>query len=62
MFRFMFLIFNCFLSNNSEHKRRLGTGSQRRSESPMENSEWDAKQEVNSLSASEDVEPDISAS
>ncbi|XP_041001418.1 ethylene-responsive transcription factor-like protein At4g13040 isoform X1 [Juglans microcarpa x Juglans regia] len=47
---------------SKKHKRRLGTGSQRRSESPMENSEWDAKQEVNSLSASEDVEPDTSAS
>ncbi|KAB1214486.1 hypothetical protein CJ030_MR5G010376 [Morella rubra] len=46
----------------AEHKRRLGPGSQRRSESPLQNSEWDGKQEVNGLSASEDVEPDTSAS
>ncbi|KAB1214485.1 hypothetical protein CJ030_MR5G010375 [Morella rubra] len=47
---------------SKKHKRRLGPGSQRRSESPLQNSEWDGKQEVNGLSASEDVEPDTSAS
>lgn len=47
---------------SKKHKRRLGTGSQRRSESPMNKSEWDGKKEANDLSASEDVEPDTSAS
>lgn len=47
---------------SKKHKRRLGGGSQRRSESPLQNSDWDGKQEVNGLSTSEDMEPDTSAS
>ncbi|KAK9992898.1 hypothetical protein SO802_022601, partial [Lithocarpus litseifolius] len=45
-----------------KHKRRLGAGSRRRSESPFQNSDWDGKQEVNGHSTSEDMEPDRSAS
>ncbi|XP_030934819.1 ethylene-responsive transcription factor-like protein At4g13040 isoform X2 [Quercus lobata] len=47
---------------SKKHKRRLGAGSQRRSESPLQNSDWDVKQEVNGHSTSEDMEPDTSAS
>ncbi|XP_062156199.1 ethylene-responsive transcription factor-like protein At4g13040 [Alnus glutinosa] len=47
---------------SKKHKRRLGPGLQRSSESSLQNSEWDGKHEVNGLSASEDVEPDTSPS
>ncbi|XP_065625899.1 ethylene-responsive transcription factor-like protein At4g13040 [Quercus suber] len=47
---------------SKKHKRRLGAGSQRRSESPLQNSDWDGKPEVNGHSTSEDMEPDTSAS
>lgn len=46
----------------AEYKRRLGAGPQKRSEPAIENSDWDSKQGVNSLSASEEAGPDSSAS
>lgn len=47
---------------NKKFKRRLGAGSHKRSESPMENSDWDSKQGINGFSASEEAGPDSSAS
>ncbi|XP_015892157.3 ethylene-responsive transcription factor-like protein At4g13040 isoform X1 [Ziziphus jujuba] len=48
---------------NKKHRRRLGAESQKRSEpSRLQNGDWEGKNEVNDLSASEDMEPDTSAS
>ncbi|KAH7576383.1 hypothetical protein ACOSP7_003362 [Xanthoceras sorbifolium] len=47
---------------NKKFKRRLGTGSHKRSESPLENSDWDSKQGVSGFSASEEAGADSSAS
>lgn len=49
--------------NNKKHKRRIGAGLQKRSETTLqEDGDWDAKDGLNGFSASEDVEPDSSAS
>lgn len=45
----------------SEHKRRVGAGSEKKSEPEPENGDWDGE-EANSLSGSEEVEPDASVS
>lgn len=46
-----------------EHRRRLGAESHKGSEpSTLENGDCDVKHEVDDLSASEDLEPDTSAS
>lgn len=45
-----------------EHKRRIGAGLHKRSDATLQNGDWDNKQGVNGFSASEDVEPDSSAS
>jgi len=45
-----------------EHKRRIGAGLQKRSETTLQDGDWDAKDGLNGFSASEDVEPDSSAS
>lgn len=45
-----------------EHKRRIGAGLQKRSETTLQEDDWDAKDGLNGFSASEDVEPDSSAS
>ncbi|KAK8694124.1 hypothetical protein V6N13_071682 [Hibiscus sabdariffa] len=48
---------------NKKHKRKLEVEAQKRSESAMENSEWDTKQGINnSFSALEEMAPDSSAS
>lgn len=47
---------------NKKYKRRLGAGQPKRSEPATENSDWDSKQGVNSLSVSEEVGIDSSAS
>ncbi|KAF2284541.1 hypothetical protein GH714_026259 [Hevea brasiliensis] len=46
--------------NSKKHKRRNGSGLQKRSEPALQNGDWDDKQGVNSFSASEDTEPDSS--
>lgn len=48
--------------NNKKHKRRIGAGLQKRSETTLQDGDWDAKDGLNGFSASEDVEPDSSAS
>lgn len=45
-----------------EHKRRNGAMLQKRSEPALQNGDWDDKPRVNSLSASEEMEPDSSTS
>jgi hypothetical protein len=45
-----------------EHKRRIGAGLQKRSETTLQDGDWEAKDGLNGFSASEDVEPDSSAS
>ncbi|RVW63551.1 hypothetical protein CK203_062459 [Vitis vinifera] len=45
-----------------KHKRRLGAGLQKHSEPPQQNSDVEGEQGTNGFSASEDVEPDTSAS
>lgn len=47
---------------NKKHKRRLGAGLQKHSEPPQQNSDVEGEQGTNGFSASEDVEPDTSAS
>ncbi|KAF3435945.1 hypothetical protein FNV43_RR23037 [Rhamnella rubrinervis] len=48
---------------NKKHRRRLGGESEKGSEPPtLQNGDWDVKHEADALSASEDVEPDTSAS
>ncbi|ONH92828.1 hypothetical protein PRUPE_8G198700 [Prunus persica] len=44
---------------NKKHRRRPGAESHKRSETPLENGDWDDKEEVDSLSASEDMEQDM---
>lgn len=46
---------------NKKHKRRVGAGSEKKSEPEPENGDWDGE-EANSLSGSEEVEPDTSVS
>ncbi|KAB5569770.1 hypothetical protein OIU85_020015 [Salix viminalis] len=48
--------------NNKKHKRRIGVGLQKRSETTLQDGDWDGKERLNGFSASEDVEPDSSAS
>ncbi|KAG5252217.1 ethylene-responsive transcription factor protein [Salix suchowensis] len=43
-------------------KRRIGVGLQKRSETTLQDGDWDGKERLNGFSASEDVEPDSSAS
>ncbi|XVF72265.1 hypothetical protein PTKIN_Ptkin12aG0106600 [Pterospermum kingtungense] len=57
-----FLAYTRHSITNKKYKRRVGVGPQKRSEPAVENSDWDSKQGVNSFSASEEVEPDSSAS
>ncbi|XP_057964599.1 ethylene-responsive transcription factor-like protein At4g13040 isoform X2 [Malania oleifera] len=47
---------------NKKHRRRVGAGSQKQSETPLQNGEWEGDQGINGSSASEDVEQDTSAS
>lgn len=46
---------------NKKHRRRLGAGARKKSE-PPQSSDMEVEQATNSLSASEDVEPEASAS
>ncbi|OAY34789.1 ethylene-responsive transcription factor-like protein At4g13040 [Manihot esculenta] len=48
--------------NSKKHKRRNGAMLQKRSEPALQNGDWDDKPRVNSLSASEEMEPDSSTS
>ncbi|KAJ4728452.1 Ethylene-responsive transcription factor-like protein [Melia azedarach] len=62
-----FLAFTRRSITHKKYKRRLGAGSHKRSESPLEENgdgDWDSKQgvTVSGFSASEEVEPDSSAS
>ncbi|KAK9280863.1 hypothetical protein L1049_003754 [Liquidambar formosana] len=47
---------------NKKHHRRVGAGSRKRAEPPVQNSDLDGEQGANSFSASDDVEPDTSVS
>ncbi|XP_050206110.1 ethylene-responsive transcription factor-like protein At4g13040 isoform X2 [Mercurialis annua] len=48
--------------NSKKHKRRNGAGLQKISEPTLQDGDWDEKPSLNSLSASEDAEPDSSTS
>lgn len=47
---------------NKKHKRRVGAGSDKKSEPDPEDGDWDGEEEANSLSGSEELEPDTSVS
>ncbi|KAF8402131.1 hypothetical protein HHK36_013083 [Tetracentron sinense] len=47
---------------NKKHQRRLGAGSRKKSELPLESGEWDIEQGIGGFSASEDAEPETSVS
>lgn len=58
-----FLAFTRRSITHKKYKRRVGVGSNKRSESPLEeDGDWDSKQGVNGFSASEEAGQDSSAS